>query len=65
MPYRMTTGNMKNTTLLIFTLLLSSNLFGQEENKQMVHLAKLVIDSTQLKSYNTFLKEEIETFVKV
>lgn len=56
---------MKNTTLLIFALSLSSNLFGQEENKQMVRLAKLVIDSTQLESYNTFLKEEIETSVTV
>ena len=56
---------MKNTTLLIFALLFSTNLFGQEENKQLVRLAKLVIDSTQLKSYNTFLKGEIETSVKV
>ena len=31
----------------------------------MVRLAKLVIDSTQLESYNAFLKEEIETSVKV
>ncbi|MBT1695417.1 antibiotic biosynthesis monooxygenase [Fulvivirgaceae bacterium PWU4] len=30
----------------------------------MVRLAKLVIDSTQLESYNTFLKEEIEASVK-
>jgi quinol monooxygenase YgiN len=56
---------MKNTTLLIFVLLFSGNLFGQEENKQMVRLAKLVIDSTQLESYNTFLRKEIETSVKV
>ena len=60
----MTTDKMKNT-LLIFALLFSTNLFGQDKNKQMVRLAKLVIDSTQLKSYNTFLKEEIETSVKV
>jgi quinol monooxygenase YgiN len=56
---------MKNTTLLIFAVLLSGNLFCQEENKQMVRLAKLVIDSTQLESYNKFLKEEIETSIKV
>jgi len=61
----MITDKMKNTTLLIFALLFSTNLFGQEENKQLVRLAKLVIDSTQLKSYNTFLKGEIETSVKV
>ena len=51
---------MKNVTLLVFALLFCSNLFAQEENKQMVRLAKLVIDSAQLESYNTFLKEEIE-----
>ena len=39
-------------------------MYGQEENKQMVRLAKLVIDSTQLESYNKFLKEEIEASVK-
>lgn len=31
----------------------------------MVRIARLVIDSTQLDQYNTFLKEEIETSVKV
>ena len=41
-----------------------NDLYGQEENKQMVRLAKLVIDSTQLISYNEFLKEEIETSVE-
>lgn len=55
---------MKNITLLIFAVLLSLNLFGQE-HKQMVRLAKLVVDSTQLNQYNAFLKEEIETSVKV
>jgi copper(I)-binding protein len=28
-----------------------------QDSKQMVRLAKLVIDSTQLNSYNAFLKE--------
>ncbi len=55
----------KTSTLVLFSLFLSINLFGQEENKQMVRLAKLVIDSTQLETYNAFLKEEIETSVKV
>jgi quinol monooxygenase YgiN len=55
---------MKNTALVIFALLVFNHLVAQE-NKQMVRLAKLVIDSTQLESYNTFLKEEIETSVKV
>lgn len=51
--------------LLIFALFLSSNLFAQEENKQLVRLARLVIDSAHLESYNRFLKEEIETSVEV
>jgi len=32
-----------------------------QEKKQIVRLARLVIDSIQLESYNAFLKEEIET----
>jgi quinol monooxygenase YgiN len=42
-----------------------SNVSAQEEHKQMVRMAKLVIDSTQLQQYNVLLKEEIETSVKV
>jgi quinol monooxygenase YgiN len=36
-----------------------------QEKSQMVRLAKLVIDSAQLDNYNAFLKEEIETSVRV
>ena len=56
---------MKITTLLIFALLISSKLFAQHQSKQMVRLAKLVIDSTELESFNKYLKEEIETSVRV
>src|SRR6478736_1608989 len=56
---------MKNISLLTFILLLSGNLFAQKENKQIVRLAKLVIDSIQLETYNGFLKEGIETALKV
>jgi hypothetical protein len=45
--------------------LLSCNLSAQKDDKQKVRLVKLVIDSTQLESYNTFLKEEIEASIKV
>ena len=38
--------------------------FAQEKN-QMVRLAKLVIDSTQLESYKAALKEEIETSIQL
>ena len=54
----------KWATFLLFTLILSGNMFAQGE-KQMVRLAKLVIDSAQLESYNAILKEEIETSVRV
>ncbi|MBK8291393.1 MAG: antibiotic biosynthesis monooxygenase [Flammeovirgaceae bacterium] len=36
-----------------------------QEKGQMVRLAKLVIDSAQLKNYNAYLKEEIETSLRV
>lgn len=48
------------TMMLVFT-----SAFAQEKPKQMVRLAKLVIDSAQLDSYTQFLKEEIETSLKV
>lgn len=58
-------SQMKTLTLSIFTFLICSGLFAQQEDKQKVRLAKLVIDSTQLESYNAFLREEIETSIKV
>jgi quinol monooxygenase YgiN len=36
-----------------------------QEKEQMVRLAKLVIDSAQLENYKGFLKEEIETSLRV
>jgi quinol monooxygenase YgiN len=36
-----------------------------QEKKQLVRLAKLVIDSTQLNEYQTLLKEEIEASVRL
>lgn len=61
--------NIKNIgliSILTFTLMMSTNgkIYAQKE-KQMVRLAKLVIDSTQLESYKQFLKEEIEASVKL
>lgn len=56
--------SMKSTLFLLFSLMIITSVSGQGENKQMVRLAKLVIDSTQLELYNTFLKEEIETSMK-
>jgi quinol monooxygenase YgiN len=50
--------------VFVATLIACTNAFGQDE-KQMVRLAKLVIDSVQLESYNVQLREEIETSVKL
>ena len=50
--------------VIMFTIF-SGKVLAQEQSKQMVRLAKLVVDSTQLEQYNAFLKEEIETSVKV
>ena len=50
------------TVVLIFVT--SGNVMGQQNN-QMVRLAKIVIDSTQLENYKALLKEEIETSVRV
>ena len=36
-----------------------------QNKNQMVRLAKLVIDSTQLENYNALLKEEIEASVRL
>ena len=56
---------MKRLIFVLFTLLIFSTAYAQEESKQMVRLAKLVIDPAQLKSYNAYLREEIETSLKV
>lgn len=53
---------------VLITVLLSlffCNSASAQEKKQIVRLAKLVIDSTQLDNYKTLLKEGIETAVRV
>ncbi|HEX8041945.1 MAG TPA: antibiotic biosynthesis monooxygenase [Chryseosolibacter sp.] len=56
---------MRRGALTILLLLLSGHLSAQEDDRQMVRLARLVIDSTHLRSYQAFLKEEIEMSVKL
>ncbi|HCZ34702.1 MAG TPA: antibiotic biosynthesis monooxygenase [Cytophagales bacterium] len=51
-------------TSIVFVLLFCKTTFAQE-SKQMTRLARLVIDSTQLESYQAFLKEEIATSLRV
>jgi quinol monooxygenase YgiN len=59
-----------NETLLLLLILniivMASCTSSPAENKNhVVRLAKLVIDSSQLSNYKTFLKEGIETAVRV
>jgi 4-carboxymuconolactone decarboxylase len=50
--------------LLVVIFLSSGNICAQE-NKQLVRMAKLVIDPDQLHNYMAILKEEIESSVKL
>jgi 4-carboxymuconolactone decarboxylase len=49
---------------MAFVLILCVDVYAQDENAQMVRLARIVIDSAQLDKYNALLKEEIEASVK-
>jgi quinol monooxygenase YgiN len=51
-------------TLWVLTLFTTGYASAQEQG-QIIHLAKLQIDSTQLETYKAALKEEIETSVRV
>ena len=50
--------------ITILILLMKMDMTAQD-NKQMVRLAKLTIDSVHLESYKAFLKEEIEASIKL
>jgi quinol monooxygenase YgiN len=56
--------NAMKSLVLLMSLSLTQSVFAQEK-KQMIRLAKIVVDSAQLGTYNTFLKEEIETSMRV
>jgi 4-carboxymuconolactone decarboxylase len=51
-------------SFLVVALMMAQNLLAQEK-RQMVRLARIVVDSAQLEAYNAFLKEEIETSMHV
>jgi quinol monooxygenase YgiN len=51
-------------SLFLLTLLFSINAMAQE-NHQMVRLAKITVDPNQLDKYNTALKEQMTTAVRV
>ena len=58
-----------SSLLLLFIIAMMAFVFCNKpavQNKnQMVRLAKLVIDSTQIENYKAALKEEIETSIRV
>ena len=59
---------MKKIYIALLVILVVSVFCGNasaQEKKQIVRLAKLVIDSAQLENYKAMLKEGIETAVKV
>lgn len=49
---------------LVFTLLFSNSIMAQEKT-QMVRFAKLKIDPSQLEKYNTALKEQMNTAIRL
>ncbi|HRJ31216.1 MAG TPA: antibiotic biosynthesis monooxygenase [Cyclobacteriaceae bacterium] len=56
------------TIRFIIVVLLAQFVFHKttaQESDQLVRMAKLVIDSTHLEAYKAFLKEEIETSLRV
>lgn len=50
---------------LIAFILMGCGSASAQEKGQMVRLAKLVIDLAQLENYKAFLKEEIETSIRI
>jgi len=52
-------------TTLLFAVMFYSNVSAQDENKQMVRLARLIIDAKQLEQYIAILKEEAEESVRI
>lgn len=57
--------NLRILTTLLFLIMAYSNLSAQEKSKQMVRLARLVIDADQLEQYKAILKEEAEASVRI
>jgi len=56
------------TSLILIIFMLPLYFCGNDKTQhknQMVRMAKIVIDSVQLDSYNAFLKEEIEASIRL
>lgn len=56
---------LKKSCALLTMILLSFGNTCAQENKQLVRLAKLVIEPSQLHNYMAILKEEIEASIKL
>ncbi|MEQ1587650.1 MAG: antibiotic biosynthesis monooxygenase [Cyclobacteriaceae bacterium] len=56
---------MKHLIPILLAFILFSKVSAQHESKQLVRLAKLVIDPNQLEQYKAILKEEAETSVRI
>jgi 4-carboxymuconolactone decarboxylase len=56
---------MKKTILFLILVPFTFQIAIAQEKEKMVRMAKLVIDSAQLENYKVFLKEEIETSLRV
>ena len=54
----------KTIIVAMLAIFFFGSVYAQDKN-QMVRLAKLIIDSAQLVSYQAMLKEEIETSVRL
>ena len=53
------------TIITCMLMLISNKEASAQQKSQMVRLAKLIIDSTQLENYKALLKEEIEASVRL
>jgi 4-carboxymuconolactone decarboxylase len=56
---------MKHYAFIVLAFMLYGKASAQQESKQMVRLAKLVIDPNQLEQYKAILKEEAEISVRI
>ena len=55
----------KQLALVVIMSLAFTTVSAQSESKQLVRLAKLVIDPNQVEQYKAFLKEEAEESVRL
>jgi quinol monooxygenase YgiN len=58
---------MKSIPVILILMLMpfGAHVVAAQENQQLVRLARLVIDSAHLENYKAFLKEEIETSLRM